>query len=300
MGFLLITSLTSCASRKIVADGPQLATNAVERREAAQHSNQAVTVTAMTPTTKATTASALSAQATSAPRSGPELPINELLRTNGGCDLPCWWGIQPGVTTWDETKNLLADLPLYRITLAKKNKNAFIVAFREPIIRGLGPLSQFYQTDNGRVTIIETQLNDLEQYELSNILTKYGKPDGIRVATFNAPRDGVLPFRVDLLYLRQGIRIGYSVNARLRGNEIIACMDEAGSSVILTLWSPKDVDALDKLNGRFSFSTVDQLYYLPFDEAVKQMVIGDFYNTYRVNKAKPCLSTLKSLWPPPR
>jgi hypothetical protein len=31
----------------------------------------------------------------------------ELLRNNAGCKLPCWWGIVPGVTTWEETNRLI-------------------------------------------------------------------------------------------------------------------------------------------------------------------------------------------------
>ena len=30
--------------------------------------------------------------------------IREMLETNGDCDLPCWWGITPGETSWTELK----------------------------------------------------------------------------------------------------------------------------------------------------------------------------------------------------
>jgi hypothetical protein len=44
----------------------------------------------------------------------PTLPAEEmdetiqaLIATNGGCFLPCWWGITPGVTSWDDANHFL-------------------------------------------------------------------------------------------------------------------------------------------------------------------------------------------------
>jgi hypothetical protein len=33
--------------------------------------------------------------------------VMDLLENNAGCQLPCWWGIWPGETTWDEAKYYL-------------------------------------------------------------------------------------------------------------------------------------------------------------------------------------------------
>ena len=34
--------------------------------------------------------------------------IIEMLQTNAGCRLPCWWGITPGKTRWEEVHALLS------------------------------------------------------------------------------------------------------------------------------------------------------------------------------------------------
>jgi hypothetical protein len=36
--------------------------------------------------------------------------IIEMLQTNAGCRLPCWWGITPGKTHWEEVHALLSPL----------------------------------------------------------------------------------------------------------------------------------------------------------------------------------------------
>jgi len=53
---------------------------------------------------------------TQAPTALPTLPpaqqqafVLEMVRTNGGCDLPCWWGITPGETSWDEAQALFLE-----------------------------------------------------------------------------------------------------------------------------------------------------------------------------------------------
>jgi hypothetical protein len=36
--------------------------------------------------------------------------VRDLLENNAGCRLPCWWGIAPGKTSWQETETLLRHL----------------------------------------------------------------------------------------------------------------------------------------------------------------------------------------------
>ena len=31
--------------------------------------------------------------------------VADMLKTNGGCELPCWWGITPGQTAWQVLRN---------------------------------------------------------------------------------------------------------------------------------------------------------------------------------------------------
>jgi hypothetical protein len=35
--------------------------------------------------------------------------VRQMLQTNGGCELPCWWGITPGETSWEEMQAAFAN-----------------------------------------------------------------------------------------------------------------------------------------------------------------------------------------------
>jgi len=39
-----------------------------------------------------------------------ESHVRELLQTNAGCELPCWWGIVPGKTKWEDARKMLEHL----------------------------------------------------------------------------------------------------------------------------------------------------------------------------------------------
>ncbi|MFT3893686.1 MAG: hypothetical protein QM730_18815 [Anaerolineales bacterium] len=75
------------------------------------------TSTLMIPTLTPTPHPTLSATQTIVPTLSTDealQQIKELYKDNGGCDLPCWWGIVPGETTWEQTKQLLGPLGIMK------------------------------------------------------------------------------------------------------------------------------------------------------------------------------------------
>jgi len=111
--------------------------------------------------------------------------IKAILITNGGCDLPCFWGISPGKTTWLEAmalfKSLFIDISDYRHTdwtshfvLVKLNNHG----------QGIPVGSLQLVEEKGIVTIITLRVADIkevENYSLTEFLKKYGKPDKIGI-----------------------------------------------------------------------------------------------------------------------
>jgi hypothetical protein len=89
-----------------------------------------LTLTPLPPTFTATSTSSLSTTPTTSATATPIPPsptitstleptltfaqsqhyLFELLQHNAGCKLPCWWGITPGVTTWDEANRLIVHM----------------------------------------------------------------------------------------------------------------------------------------------------------------------------------------------
>jgi hypothetical protein len=113
--------------------------------------------------------------------------VSRMLETNGDCELPCWWGIVPGETTWNDMENYFSGMGIdggergyldlgykdpetgHRIRLLKvdmEQKDAlvhFITVTRDYI-------DQPRQADFSL---------DWQRYELSQVLSRHGAPSQV-------------------------------------------------------------------------------------------------------------------------
>jgi hypothetical protein len=156
-----------------------------------------------------------------------DILLSELMASNGGCELPCWWGITPGMTdvqtardmfashgiTWREGDVILGyvrpDSPLYYpdvrlIFLVKRNIVHSIVVYgsRDPY----------------EISFRFTE--DWRQYSLSNMLDRNGSPLHILLeapiftevnvpneyllSLYFVPLDGIVTYRVAAEYIGNG------------------------------------------------------------------------------------------------
>jgi hypothetical protein len=159
--------------------------------------------------------------------------IAEMLATNGGCELPCWWGITPGETRWDEMVQFFSernipvgengqldlkyqtdwyrDRPVYDSTME--------VAFHREgdLVRGVTVRNNRHYTSSpeGFTTL-------WQRYALQPVLSRHGVPSQVHLnLTVGAPCIGAGNFpdyKMWVIYENQGIAIRYSGLA-LRDNE---------------------------------------------------------------------------------
>jgi hypothetical protein len=110
--------------------------------------------------------------------------IIQLFEPNPECQLPCWWGIVPGESTWDYARRFLEPIS-YRIS------DAYIYSdlpglVNYTIVVPL-PVNQYtpWSKDN-QIYVVDTQTDiikaiyapaeDFEQYQIPNLLETYGPP----------------------------------------------------------------------------------------------------------------------------
>lgn len=51
------------------------------------------------------------------------LAVQKLLLENGNCQLPCWWGIVPGKTSWENTRKFLSPFASSFFESSKENSD---------------------------------------------------------------------------------------------------------------------------------------------------------------------------------
>jgi hypothetical protein len=219
--------------------------------------------------------------------------VRDLLENNAGCQLPCWWGITPGKTTWAEARSFLESFALYigetgavRVPLPAPYSNATY-------------MDHGYSIKNGIIDIIYIyNYNLAPNYYLPKFLEDYGQPSEIWIRTFSQAEIGQQNFAFDLFYMDKGILIEYGTETPIEDvvvdGKLQNCLNNADSPFIY-LWSPEKT--------KMSFQDAKQKFLdtrnLPEPKPLLEATGMDgktFYETFKNPDTDICIETPKYLW----
>lgn len=185
----------------------------------------------------------------------PTLPRDEafealinLYRDNGGCQLPCWWGIHPGKTTWESAHEILAPLgPTWQFIV---NETLDVYTFEFDVPKNMD-LLEYLESDlwvkDGLIRAISLNTSWIEEdfdYSLSGILNIIGQPEEIWIKVNTDTMD--LPLYVlDLFYPSKGILINSTGEARAVDNiAVTICPKEfrrGNFPPAILVWNPSRI-----------------------------------------------------------
>jgi hypothetical protein len=217
----------------------------------------------------------------------------ELIETNNGCKLPCWWGITPNQTKWSEVKSFLDS---FSIINTRKTPDWFVYLVRSPIDEEISSVREIWSTfgvQDDFIKVIEIVAFNEKTYYLNNFLQSTGKPDAILISSYSSDagigKDAV-PLSIALYYPKLGILALYSSRASTSGNTITACF-EAGPH--LFLWSPNS-------SGKYAIEDFlswdkENIPHLSIEKSTN-LTIETFYEKYSNTKGELCLQTPRDLW----
>ncbi|MBP8059867.1 MAG: hypothetical protein KA314_28850 [Chloroflexi bacterium] len=224
-----------------------------------------------------------------------------LLETNNGCQLPCWWGIVPGQTTWDTAELFLKSFVANIYSASSPGlinyspeiplpAEVFEVPYTSPIYTVREGIVDEILTD---VSIGDTTPTEyLTAYILPTFLNTYGQPAEVQLFTYRSPfEEGDLPFIAILIYPDQGIIALYDDNGQRLGDVVQGC-PQKNSVAILKLWSPDSNVTFEQIIEGSSALRRD---YLSLEEATG-MDIATFYETFQNPDNTTCLQTPANLW----
>lgn len=260
----------------------------------------------------------------------------ELLATNGGCELPCLWGITPGKSDNQEARNILLPLssiappetiyfettplrdvlggtitPLYVDGDLSLNVRIGYLYGDDGIVSSIGfrALEEKVVKDprdpSGKSWISKTPIYGLptfvkrvEYYSLFHLLTEQGVPTSVMIASsgLSINRDRSISTYLAVFYPDQGIWAQYTTLV----NE-----NEVGSSIIscpvnahieMNLYPPGNPDSFYVLLEQTDWG-ITKNSYKPLEEATS-MSIKEFYEIFR-NSPDRCIETPVNIWPTP-
>ena len=240
---------------------------------------------------------------TSTPTDLPTLPpeqakamILELLQTNSGCQLPCWWGITPGETTWEQTLRIVSPIASVISINEKEGELSATVSFNNHP-EGIDPFTFDITIKDGIVqdlSISSDGPGGIPFYSLSDVLDTNGKPKEVWVYAYSPwacdYSNGQRLLWVSLFYPENGIFANYASWGEAGDVTIQGCIE---SGPMLYLWSPTLNISYSEAFTRAGLQPGDNPFK-PVSDAFG-MDTATFYQTYK-NDVLACVETPRELW----
>jgi hypothetical protein len=222
-----------------------------------------------------------------------EETVRGLYENNGGCELPCWWGITPSETGLQEGFQILSPLglvhgPFLRAAIAHYE-------FKYPVPRELDPSGVFQgiftpgiYVKGGTIIAININAGWVSRnfdYSLAGILKAYGSPDEIWLKltpeSMDQPR-----YTIELFYGGKGMEFSANGMATVQGNIFTVCPQDFRLDIYppgVLLWHPSDEITFknrgEVLAGGGILSTEFEDYLL-LDDISNNFSTRLFYETY--------------------
>jgi hypothetical protein len=204
----------------------------------------------------------------------------DLIATNGGCRLPCWWGITPGKTTWEEARIFLEQFVTQILILSKDVYGVTYHNLPESVSRGA--VGATISVQDGIIQEIGTDV----YLPLEEVLHIYGQSDEVMIYVDAQSIDPQAPFTISLFYANQGFLANY-IGKTNKGEILQICPSAiSGDQISWFLWNPA-LDISFESAGRESllFTSPSDRRFLKLGDATN-MDIQTFYDTYRNTKNK--------------
>jgi hypothetical protein len=255
--------------------------------------------------------------------------LSELLNDSANCSLPCWLGVTPGKSSWQDANEQLFSLSavadklyiesgvekwsLGFLTIPYPNDKIVIeivqtypTSLSDRKVSIIGAESRAYKLENGNyegdIYGYPAYNELLRRYSISSVFSNYGKPSQIYVVAFLRTDTTVTPgfgdhFDLHVWYPDQGIFMKYKMSVAGSGDNYRFCPSDAFAS---GYFMSSDLTANYKdvlLNlGVYNYIFSPSPYVKTTEEAFG-MTEEDFYQIFHLPTDR-CLETPKSIWWP--
>jgi hypothetical protein len=233
--------------------------------------------------------------------------FRRMLSQNGGCKLPCWWGITPGETRWADAREMLNSF-VERVeeeAFVKQDTDGTADTIDLALVyfaRGVPSPEYSFETPgyfsirsiNGIVDSVLAHQDAASRFTLANLLSDLGRPSEVYINTTSASPTGKVPFTLVVDFSNKGGLAYYHDKATIIGDKIYFCAKDYAPTDLL-IWHPSP-----EINQKTRDEFMEGLYGI-FDsgliplEDTSNMTIEQFYANFRSNDPA-CIVTLSEKW----
>ena len=213
-----------------------------------------------------------------------ELAVAELLANPMNCDVPCWWGAIPGITSFNEIKHTIFP---YNFHVSEYEEGREVVY----LLLETGYVEEQGNYEIGIVyNFSDSILVGVTAYSpsISEVLAKYGQPDEVWLATGITPAPILV--RLNLVYLQEGMAFGYVTDGDAKSGMFKGCFSDEATG-LLRLLVPDDATNYRDFSKIFE----EDRRYLPLEEAT-DLTMDDFMQRFSDPTEPQCIETPIELW----
>ena len=218
--------------------------------------------------------------------------VQEMLKTNGGCDLPCWWGIVPGQTDWQTAKGRFiayggSVFDVTRSTLPFEYRISHSFVQRDGVVESIQVMVEVH----GGITP-DQFATDWKRYSLDRVLTRYGVPAQVWLFLEPSTEPGSSSnYGLTVAYGDLGVLIYYEGAATISETRTQAC--PRMQNVVLMLFQLQQPNTTASNNQPAFPSGKPFVHTL---EEATGMSLDTFYKTFKSDNNQTCLD-LPTTWP---
>ena len=241
-----------------------------------------------------------------------ESTIKELMATNAGCSLPCFWGITPGVTDWKTAAKFLQSIGATVGDLEERAGTHFhSVVFKDENLT-TGDNFGFLETLNvvdsifARGNLYGSSTRNMKDftslwasYSPKKIINNYGIPSRVLLSSVFAPGlgDGRHGYTLWVFYDHLGFMVRYDGTVpELPVYHICPQFQEDGdiTRIDLALQNPSNSSPLELQDSILGGSVAPRVI-LPIEDAVG-ISLAEFQKLFAREESLPCFDTPREIW----
>jgi hypothetical protein len=228
--------------------------------------------------------------------------LRNLVETNGGCSLPCWWGITPGQTKAPEVNAYLGPLATSisqaDLSSARNDLYRYVISFIDPVDqKGYWQVIFYANRLRGERDTIEAISAPVAK-ALPELLVDLGIPDEIWINLNVFP--GSEPTYTFVLYYNKGVLLEnfgrYSVDSNYSSN-VCPTQFLTGLKFLAWVWDTNMLKTFNEVGALEIIPPMVKDNYFRRLGDVSGMTPQVFYNTYKNPSATECIKMPPSTWP---
>jgi hypothetical protein len=231
--------------------------------------------------------------------------LAQMLADNGGCELPCWWGITPGETSWEETIRVFTEQGIRVSEAGQLGLEYPSGQYRERTLYA-DMLDVVFHEQNGVVQSVLVENDDYYlplrddfaalwgRYALQPVLSRHGPPSQVHLnlnVGAGCVGSGLFPdYVMWVIYQDQGIAIRYSGMLISDHEKYLVCpvFGQVGQ-IQLRLQSPgADAELVDPSSEVYDLGGTFSIYGTAADLA--GMSEQEFYEAFSDPVPQACIS----------